>query len=83
MSESYIEESRLAAAEVSQRSLLPAGAWHPAVPSEVNARLMGNELWSSAAVTGQLDDRPLYWKRLILLQRLREIGAEPADLFEF
>jgi pyrrolidone-carboxylate peptidase len=83
MSESHIEESRLAAAEVLLGSLLPPGAWHPALPTEVNARLMGNKLWSSGLGTDQLDDRPLYWQRLVLSQHLRKLDAEPADLLEF
>jgi pyrrolidone-carboxylate peptidase len=83
MSESYIEESRLALAEVSLGSLLPPDAWHPALPDEVNFRLIGEALWSSTFGKDQLDDRPLYWQRLILSRYLRELGAESSDLFEF
>ena len=83
MSETYIEESRLATAEVSLESLLPPGAWRPALPPEVNPRQIGDELWSSAFDKDQLDDRPLYWQRLILSQYLRKLGAESSDLLEF
>ncbi len=83
MSETYIEESRLATAEVSLGSLLPPGAWRPALRPEVNPRQIGDELWSSAFDKDQLDDRPLYWQRLILAQYLRELGAESSDLLEF
>ena len=83
MSETYIEESRLATAEVSLGSLLPPEAWRPALPSEVNPRQIGDELWSNAFDKDQLDDRPLYWQRLILSQYLRELGAESSDLLEF
>jgi hypothetical protein len=83
MSESYIEESRLALAEVSLGSLLPPSAWHPVLPAELNFRLIGEALWSSTFGKDQLDDRPLYWQRLILSRQLRELGAESSDLFEF
>jgi pyrrolidone-carboxylate peptidase len=83
MPESNIEESRLTAAEISLGSLLPPGAWHPALPPDLYPRLIGDELWSSALGQDQLDDRPLYWQRLILSQHLRELGAEPSDLLEF
>ena len=83
MLETYIEESRLATAEVSLGSLLSPGAWRPALPPEVNPRQIGDELWSNAFDKDQLDDRPLYWQRLILSQYLRELGAESSDLLEF
>jgi len=52
MSESYIEESKLAAAEILQGSLLPAGTWHPAFPPEVKARLMGSSIGGYPARNG-------------------------------
>lgn len=83
MSESYIEESRLGTAEVLLGSLLPSGAWRPTLLREVNPRQIGDALWSSAFGKDQLDDRPLYWQRLVLSRCLREHGAEPLDLLEF
>ena len=83
MIESNIEESRLAAAKISLESVLSPGLWHPALSPEVSPRQIGDELWSSGFGMDQLDDRPLYWQRLILSQRLRELGAEPSDLMEF
>ena len=75
---SYIDESRLAAAEVSLASVLS-----PDLPLDVSFRQIGDELWSSEFGMDQLDDRPHYWQRLILSQCLRELGAEPPDLMEF
>ncbi len=83
MPKSNIEESRLAAAELSLGSLLPPEAWHPAFTSEISARLLGDALWSDSLGRNQLDDRPLYWQRLILSKHLRELGAAPADLLVF
>ena len=83
MIESNIEESRLAAAKISLESVLSLGLWHPALSPEVSPRQIGDELWSSGFGMDQLDDRPLYWQRLILSQCLRELGAESSDLMEF
>jgi len=83
MIESYIEESRLAVAEVSLGSVLSRDLWRPALSPEVSPRQIGDELWSSAFGMDQLNDRSLYWERLILSQCLRELGAEPSELLEF
>ena len=83
MSEKYIEESRLALAEASLGALLPKGGWRPALPAGIKPRQIGEELWSSALDNEQLDDRPLYWQRLILSRYLRELGVESSDLLEF
>lgn len=83
MLKSNIEESRLAAAEVSLGSLLPPEAWHPAYAPEVSSRLLGDALWSDAFGKDQFDDRPLYWQRLVLSRYLRKQGASPTELLEF
>lgn len=83
MSKKYIEESRLTLAESSLGTLLPRGGWHPRLPSGIKPRQIGEKLWSSAFDKDQLDDRPLYWQRLILSRSLRECGAESSDLLEF
>jgi len=80
---SYIEGSRLAAAEVSLASVLSPGLWHSDLPLDVSPRQIGDELWSSESGVDQLDDRPLYWHRLILSQCLSELGAGQPDLMEF
>ena len=83
MIETNIEGSRLAAAKISLEAVLSPGLWHPALSPEVSPRQIGDELWSSESGMDQLDDRPLYWHRLILSQCLSELGAGQPDLMEF
>ncbi len=83
MSESNIEETRLEAAEAALGELLPSSAWRPVFSPSTAPRLLGEQLWSTEQAGDQIDDRPLYWRRLAMQKQLKTRNADSAEHLEF